>query len=296
MCEQFCQDYTLKSTALLTAIEVGEIFLNVVPLQSEFKYLELGMNFDMFQQVLIYLAMVAFRDCGPEIEPQYKVKALLLYMWKAVNNTAKTKQFAQGNDRSNDMFGCSLFSDTFLSHWGKEGFPEYTQLRTPTGLVGRDALLATAATADMTGSGKPGTCASGDNEDADEVKSVSSIPSTASRANTSRKLKTVDEGSFLGVSALNTAIKGTNIQINFDLPTSNPTIDLAEKRPVDAPGILRGRDLTTLFRNKPDLVEFLLLEIDNMKLYKSLSKSSAAAEDFNKKLISSPITRSQLQF
>lgn len=31
---QFCQDFSLKSTALLTATQLGDIYLSIVPLQS----------------------------------------------------------------------------------------------------------------------------------------------------------------------------------------------------------------------------------------------------------------------
>ena len=64
------------------------------------------------------------------------MKALLLFMWKAVNDSEKTMQMVR-NDRSNklssyagslNLFGCGLFSDCFLANWIKDGFPDYTDL------------------------------------------------------------------------------------------------------------------------------------------------------------------------
>lgn len=69
---QFCHDFNLKSTSLLTAIQVGEIFLNIVPLNLETKS-EVGMSFDMFCRAIIYMAFLAYRDVDARITPANKV-------------------------------------------------------------------------------------------------------------------------------------------------------------------------------------------------------------------------------
>jgi len=84
----FCQDFTLKSTALLTAIQVGEVFLNVVPVHPTTKLLR-GMTFTAFTQSLVAMAMLAYKE--HQISPRNKVMALLHFMWKAVNQGDKAK-------------------------------------------------------------------------------------------------------------------------------------------------------------------------------------------------------------
>ena len=62
-----------------------------------------------------------------------KVKAILLYMWKAVNDSEKTMKLVS-NNRANtlsqfagslNVFGSGAFSDQFLSNWLKDGFIDY---------------------------------------------------------------------------------------------------------------------------------------------------------------------------
>lgn len=69
---QFCQDYNLKSTALLTAIQVGDVFLTVVPMDPELKAIK-GMNFQSFCKSLISMALIAFRDIKVEVSCADKV-------------------------------------------------------------------------------------------------------------------------------------------------------------------------------------------------------------------------------
>lgn len=63
----------MKSTSLLTAIQIGEIYLNLVPLHPETKT-ESGMTFDLFCQSIIYMAYVAYRDVDPRVPVQDKVR------------------------------------------------------------------------------------------------------------------------------------------------------------------------------------------------------------------------------
>jgi len=133
---QFCHDFNLKSTSLLTAIQVGEIYLNIVPFNFELKAM-CGMSFDMFCQSILALASVAYRDCSPLVPPADKVRALLLYMWKTVNDNDNktvrkiTSTRAHTNAVSShagslNLFGSGQFSDQFLSHWVKDNFRDYT--------------------------------------------------------------------------------------------------------------------------------------------------------------------------
>jgi hypothetical protein len=72
---QFCHDFNLKSTSLLTAVQVGEVFLNLVPLNSDFKA-ESGLSLDLFLRALVYLAFVAYRDVPSSVSPENKVSEI----------------------------------------------------------------------------------------------------------------------------------------------------------------------------------------------------------------------------
>lgn len=125
----------MKSTSLLTAIQVGDIFLNIVPINTEGKGGDsLGMSFDHFLQAIMYMSFVAYRDVQQSVTVANKVKALLLYMWKAVNDNQKTRNLVS-NNRNNtlshfagalNVFGSGMFSDMFLGNWMKDGFPDYS--------------------------------------------------------------------------------------------------------------------------------------------------------------------------
>jgi hypothetical protein len=116
----------------MTAIQVGEIYLNIIPLNSETKG-ESGMNFDLFCQVLLYMACVAYRDVDCRVRQENKVKALLLYMWKSVNDNSKTARLVSSNRNNTlsqfagslNVFGSGSFSDSFLNHWMKDNFVDY---------------------------------------------------------------------------------------------------------------------------------------------------------------------------
>mmetsp|Transcript_9547 Transcript_9547/g.14364 ORF Transcript_9547/g.14364 Transcript_9547/m.14364 type:complete len:421 (-) Transcript_9547:162-1424(-) len=130
---KFTHDFKLKSTALLTAIQVGDIFLTSVPLDEENRDLRI-MNFDTFCSSIILMALVAYRDSSAT--PAAKVKALLLFMWRSVNSSEKTakavndrygvsSRTVQGHAGSLNIHGSGLFSDMFLHAWQSEGFPNY---------------------------------------------------------------------------------------------------------------------------------------------------------------------------
>lgn len=92
----FCHDFNLRSTALLTAIQVGEVFLNIVPGPHGTAYGALlmrpastaayssdliggvGMNFDQFCKSILYMAYIAFRENSAKVTPGEKVIAQLL--------------------------------------------------------------------------------------------------------------------------------------------------------------------------------------------------------------------------
>lgn len=109
--------------------------MNLVPVAVEGKGGDaLGMNFENFLRSIMYMAFIAYRDANPSVSIANKVKAILLYMWKAVNDNQKTRSLVS-NNRNNtlshfagalNVFGSGMFSDLFLSNWMKDGFPDYS--------------------------------------------------------------------------------------------------------------------------------------------------------------------------
>lgn len=86
---QFTQDFCLKSTALLTATQLGDIYLTVVPLQNTAAVQQsdahrhnegvgeglmvAGMSFALFCQAILYMALLAYRNLDPAVPTTYKV-------------------------------------------------------------------------------------------------------------------------------------------------------------------------------------------------------------------------------
>ena len=76
---EFCHDFNLKSTTLLTGIQTGDVYLSVVPLDLELKTTK-GMNFNQFCQILICMSIVAYRDISYVTTPVNKV--IYIYKYK----------------------------------------------------------------------------------------------------------------------------------------------------------------------------------------------------------------------
>lgn len=136
---QFCQDFSLKSTSFLTALQAADIFLQVVPLDPRLKSTK-GMTFDAFAEALILMAHLAYRttqasaaDLGTNAAN--KLKALLLYVWKAINNHDRTCKLLREHvnvattvitpNGTHDIFGSGYFSEMFLAAWQADNFIDY---------------------------------------------------------------------------------------------------------------------------------------------------------------------------
>jgi hypothetical protein len=133
---QFTHDFKLKSTALLTAIQVGDIYLTSVPLSNENRDMRV-MTFDTFCSSIILMGLVAYRESP--VPPADKVKAILLFMWRAVNSNETalkavndrygvSSRTVQGHAGSLNIHGSGLFSDLFLLSWQADGFSNYITL------------------------------------------------------------------------------------------------------------------------------------------------------------------------
>jgi hypothetical protein len=142
---QFCHDFSLKSTSLLTAIEVGEIFLNVVEYDKKEKVIK-GMSFGNFCDAILAMAMLAYRTAP--VTGQNKVKSLLQFMWRGVNQSDKrtqavavrTAMSSNQHAGSLNQFGSGAFCDFFLKQWISEDFPNYTEPAKPPQELGSNVL------------------------------------------------------------------------------------------------------------------------------------------------------------
>ena len=133
----FCHDFNLKSTALLTGIQAGEVYLAVVPLDLE-SCTTKGMNFTQFCQALVCMALTGYRDCASSVSALSKVKALLLFIWKVLNSSEKSQKAVNSrlatvssHAGSLNMYGSGLFIEQFLAMWTKDSFVDYTSPPAP---------------------------------------------------------------------------------------------------------------------------------------------------------------------
>lgn len=121
---------------MLTAIQVGEIYLTSVPLSNENRDMRV-MTFDTFCSSIILMGLVAYRESP--VSPADKVKAILLFMWRAVNSNETalkavndrygvSSRTVQGHAGSLNIHGSGLFSDMFLLAWQADGFSNYITL------------------------------------------------------------------------------------------------------------------------------------------------------------------------
>jgi hypothetical protein len=142
---QFSQDFKLKSSALLSAIVVGDIYLTAVPLNDTAgggggcrAEVYRCMGFEQFLKSILLMALVAYKEAPAGVPPADKVKALLLYMWRTINSREKTQQAVQtrngtsktveGYANSLNIHGSGLFSFTMQDIWKNDGFCTYVSV------------------------------------------------------------------------------------------------------------------------------------------------------------------------
>lgn len=307
---QFCQDFSLKSTSLLTAIQVGDVYLSLVELpknpsydaETEAKQEEgsaegspvvksrnqdsntrNGMNFDLFLKAIIYMSQIAFRDCHPSVSYANKVKALLLYMWKGINASEKTTRLVS-NNRSNSLssiagslnvYGSGHFSDFFMVHWQKEGYPDYS---TPPPA---EEISGAVMIRKVTGEEKTKKKKRSESQDLEETPSETEDPTDDGKSVTTSETSKRNAGK-LGVTipGMPVAMRRQSMGLNYHEYSSqsvsafNGDHLLPEAEPFKPRGgfhgtppvSLDGTALTLLLHRRPELAEFLSLEIQNMKL------------------------------
>lgn len=287
---QFCYDYNLKSTSLLTAIQVGEIFLSTVPPTSTstnedsnnngFKPGEsLGMTLELFLRALLSMAKLAYRD--QRTSQAGKLKALLLYMWKAVNDSSRTKQLVSSNRNSTlthfagslNVYGSGLFSDTFLNQWMKDGYADYTieqdmsnnttganMLKAVLAHHQQDNTMSSSAVLDsVQRSLTLATAASVAAQQQQQQQKGGAAEAPATTPKAARRTNSIYITSFTDT-VRNKAATTTE--------RGRPTLQNAgaSVRSIRGTVALEGGSLVQLLRRRPELAEYLHLEIRNMNI------------------------------
>jgi|Transcript_1673 hypothetical protein len=135
----FCQDFKLIALSQVTTIQAGDIFLSSVG-EHHGGDSSRDMSFEQFYECLLRLALTAHAGAHPEITTDLKLKALLLFMWKAVNTDDASAKAVNGRGtrsvcdasksvKSGDLnlYGSSQFNLIMQDVWAKDGFREYLQ-------------------------------------------------------------------------------------------------------------------------------------------------------------------------
>eukprot|EP01032_Pedospumella_encystans_P016071 gene16071-18352_t len=290
---QFCQDFCLKSTALLTATQLGEIYLSIVPLHSVSSVQQsthsarhndasgeglmvAGMTFQLFCQSIMFMALLAYRNLDPAVPTTYKVKALLLYMLKCVVDGNRTLQFLS-KERSHGvsntkgqlhLFGSTEFAAQFTANWQREGYCDYTAPPVVTSLTGTNMLRKvvgedTAENNNNTNGtpmrGRTGSAISVDSS----FDTVVVAPNTPSNARSPAAHTAGGWGFGNGHNNSNTSHHNTHNSSGLYVLPAPPVVSVT--RP-DYPVTIDAADLKLLLQKKPEFAEFLFLEIETMKL------------------------------
>lgn len=132
-----CQDFKLIALSQVTTIQAGDIFLSSVG-EHHGGDSSRDMNLEQFYECLLRLALTAHAGAHSEITTDLKLKALMLFMWKAVNTDDASAKAVNGRGtrsvcdasksvKSGDLnlYGSSQFNLIMQEVWAKDGFREY---------------------------------------------------------------------------------------------------------------------------------------------------------------------------
>jgi hypothetical protein len=376
---QFCQDFKLKSSALLSAIQVGEVYLTAAPLDGgdgddagggmrageneadngqqqkrrggasdsgrsaadrilaaqRNRY----MDFDRFLRSILLMSLLAYRGVHSRVLPVEKTKALLLYMWRAINSREKTEQavnsrygaskLVEGHAGSLNVHGSGMFSVTLQEMWKEDGFSSYvtksdqraggnswgTTSLSGSNTESTNTSTVTDSAGGMATSEGPAILDDEENIDAEGVyraswrrsarlmqmgggvnsNSASPVPSsTASpsgKATTKAKRRAPGSPSsapsssghqggqsspggnevaeadpfgcaeILALSGLSTSLESMHLPATPTTPTPLRAASSSPWGKKAGPAALRGVELGELFRRRPELAEFMYLEL-----------------------------------
>lgn len=235
---QFCGDYSLRSTSLLTAIQVGDIFLNCVPLDPQTKLVK-GMTFGMFSTAVLTMAMVAYKENDACVSAANKTRALLHFMWRAVNTSAKTKN-ATANIRASRLasYGSGVFCDSFLKIWTADGFPNYNAVVAVAPTTGQSVLTRILENKFLDGAAETKVTRKGARGRTQSTATLGSAISTGSAGEETKDAKPEQ--------VVNPYVEG------FEGTKENPVV-------------LHGFVVAALFRTRPELAELVALKLQEME-------------------------------
>jgi hypothetical protein len=389
---QFCQDFKLKSSALLSAIQVGEVYLTAAPLDGgevagddagDVGILRAGeneanngqqlqmrggagdsgrsaadrilaaqrnryMDFDRFLRSILLMSLLSYRGVHSRVLPVEKTKALLLYMWRAINSREKTEQavnsrygaskLVEGHAGSLNVHGSGMFSVTLQEMWKEDGFSSYVTksdqrasvnnwgTTTASGSSATNGSNTTDSAGGTTSSDGPMAVDTDEDVDADGMprtswrrsarlmqmgggggggSSGSPVPSSVSpagkatakrrtpgspstpskrgggppassgaaadaAADASEESDPLGCAEIMALSGLSTSLESMHLSAAPRTPSVPASSPWGRKA---GPGALRGVELGELFRRRPELAEFMYLEL----LSSSASSTTAAS-------------------
>eukprot|EP00981_Chlorochromonas_danica_P006343 scaffold1365_cov163-Ochromonas_danica.AAC.33 len=267
---QFCYDFNLKSTSLLTAVQVGEIFLNLAPLHVDGPR-EAGLTSELFLRALTYMSFVAYRDLPASVTAENKIKALLLYMWKAVNDSDRTQRLVR-NNRSHtlthfagslNLFGSGLFSDTFLAHWMHDQFVDYASPKNEQKDASSSVMISNVISKETLAQADGSILAVEDHHSVlGAVQKSLVLDAKPSAPRPQRRTNSIYIKPFSATVQTRSATSDHRRAMYANHSSAGIL--------VPAEGILhlKGQNLSILLQNRPELAEFLCIEIQNMKAEK----------------------------
>ena len=204
------------------------------------------------------------------------MKALLLFMWKAINNHEKNCKLIKDHCHSStslitptgthDMYGASLFSEQFLIMWQKDNFTEYSVANTLIELHDGSQILKRII-------------------NQDSVTNSSDIFKRSERSVSTlgHSLQKSFNGTFNNFNNMNSNDMLPLTMNDLDIPlnsidnsshNNNNTMNFNNTETK----IIRSHQLEILFRMKPELAEYIYLEIENMKEKELLTKDRMTAD------------------
>jgi hypothetical protein len=251
------------------------------------------MSFTHFCEAITLMAYLAHREFnGSVVTPANKINALLLYMWKAINNSEKSNRRIAEN-RSNvltsyagslNLFGSSLFSDLVLNNWTKDRFRDYTLPQEMLDSRNNTTVLQLVVGEHNDGPNSSGS-SSGTQTPTSTYSAPLSLPGTPHSVASRKSLATTGDGgrtratSGLGVAESNPSNPSSswdwlNLSMGVAMADNGTASTVSSFNQSVAPPLrpaksaavtLRGADIAILLARRPELGEFLFLEIQTMK-------------------------------
>ena len=127
--QQFCSQYKLTSSELISQLQAGDIFLCSTK-QSQAGDDCAPLTMEDFAEVLFRASRMAY-STSVGSSPTDKLNALFLHMWKSVNNIdAQGKAVEQRSNMAAmagdlNIGGSSLFNRLFMQQWRADGYRDY---------------------------------------------------------------------------------------------------------------------------------------------------------------------------